>query len=102
MEKDILERIKAATVAMATLNISNKDKPFSIHGTGFCIISRGIVITCEHVLSSFMDRPLRERISEAGEPKQDSESHLIGTLTSSFTKGIISSIIPSPNTPQEY
>jgi len=188
MNKDILERIKVATVAMATLNISDKNKPFTILGTGFCIHPRGIVITCEHVLSAFMDRPIHEQIAETAEPKQDSESHLInirtliphaifydskrsphqlfafpvpmdvamaktnfdlgmirlqphsafkngfpqlqvgdysdiyegmeiwtcgfplgshlqeqlGTITSSFTKGIISSIIPSPDTAQEH
>jgi len=79
MKKDILGRIKAATVAMATLNISNKDKPFTILGSGFCIHPRGIVITCEHVLSVFMDKPLHERIAEAAEPKQ--ESHLINIKT---------------------
>lgn len=188
MKKDVLESIKVATVAMASVDISNKNKPFTILGTGFCIHPKGIVITCEHVLSAFMDRPIHEQIAEAAEAKQDSESHLInirtliphaifydskrsphklfvfpvpmdiamamtdfdlgmirlqphpafnngfpqievgdysdvyegmevwtcgfplgshlqerlGTITSSFTKGIISSIIPSPNTAQEH
>ena len=81
MTKEILERIKAATVAMAAVNIGNKDKPFTIHGTGFCIHHRGIVITCAHVLSSFMDRPLHERIAEIARPKQDSENYLINMKT---------------------
>jgi len=79
MEKKVLESIKIATVAMATLKITNKDKPFTILGSGFCIHPRGIVITCEHVLSAFMDKPLHKRIAEASEPGQ--ESHLINIKT---------------------
>jgi len=75
MKKDLIGHIKAATVALATLSGSNKDQPFTILGSGFSIHPRGIVITCEHVLSAFMDKPLHERIAEATEPKQ--ESHLI-------------------------
>lgn len=186
MKKEVLERIKSATVAMATLNTRNKNKPFTILGSGFCIHPRGVVITCEHVLSAFMDKPLHESIAEAADPGQTSQLinfktltphalfydtkrskhqlfvfpipmdaaiaktnfdlgmirlrthpafkngfpyleagdysniyegmevwtcgfplgvHLqkqLGTVTSSFTKGIISSIIPSPDTAQEH
>ena len=81
MKKDILGRMKAATVAMATLNISNKDKPFTILGSGFCIHPRGIVITCEHVLAKFMDKPLHERSAEVVTPKQGSHLNKIKMLT---------------------
>lgn len=83
MNKKVLERIKAATVAMATLNIKDKDKPFTILGTGFCIHSKGIIITCEHVLSAFMDKPMRERIAETTrqKPNQEKVKIEIRTLT---------------------
>jgi S1-C subfamily serine protease len=188
MKTGILEQVKAATVAIATLDISNRDEPFTIVGTGFCIHPRGIVITCEHVLSAFMARPLRDQIAGTANSNEKPESHLaniraliphaifydsklslhqlyafpipmdvaisktnfdlgmirlqthpafkdgfpqlevgdysdvhegmevwtcgfplgsylqkqIGTITSSFTKGIISSIIPSPGTSPEH
>ena len=35
-------------------------------GSGFCVHPRGIVVTCEHVLSGFMRKPLAQAIDDSG------------------------------------
>ena len=63
--KDIFKKAKRATVAMAVLNFNNTSKPFEIIGSGFCIDSVGIIVTCRHVLSSFMSKSIDQQIKEA-------------------------------------
>lgn len=69
MQQHILERVKDATVAMAILNDDDPKKPFTIVGSGFCIHSRGIVVTCEHVLRAFLTKPSQGRIAEVTKQK---------------------------------
>ena len=66
--KPVLQRIKHATVALALFDERNSKRPFSIVGTGFCVHPRGIVVTCEHVLSGFMKKPLAQAIAETNAP----------------------------------
>ena len=61
----ILRRIKHATVALALFDEKNAKRPFSIVGSGFCVHPGGIVVTCEHVLSGFMRKPVAQAISES-------------------------------------
>jgi S1-C subfamily serine protease len=55
--REQLELIKRATVAIALVPdqppADDRETPFTIVGTGFCIDPDGIVITCEHVLRAF-------------------------------------------------
>jgi trypsin-like peptidase len=70
-DRKVLERIKAATVAIAMQTPGPFDPtrhPFRIVGTGFCISPDGIVITCEHVIAAFSKVDPREAI--AALPKQ--------------------------------
>ena len=64
-KRDILERVKKATVAVAYLNASDSDEPFTIVGSGFCIDTAGIVITCRHVVEAFMSRTIAQQIADA-------------------------------------
>lgn len=63
--------IKAATVAIA--RVHNIDRQiFEIVGSGVCIDSAGIVLTCEHVISAFMTVSIPEQIkgiAKSSEPK---------------------------------
>lgn len=189
MQKSIYDKIKKATVAVAALNKKEAKEPFTIFGSGFCIDSIGVVITCRHVVEAMMSKSIETQIAESpaiGPPDQirplapvtvitphaifyDTTSskyniiaiparvrnviaktdydlaalflqphtsmskgypHIeceefediqegddigvcgfplgnflyeqLGTVTSSFTKGILSSIIPGPNVPLEY
>ncbi len=79
MNAGITERVKAATVAMATLDLRNREEPFTIIGTGFCVHPRGIIITCEHVLSAFMEKPLREQLAGTTESVKKAEGQLVET-----------------------
>lgn len=40
-------------------------RPFAIIGSGFCIHSEGVVVTCEHVFRSFVDPASYQRVMEA-------------------------------------
>jgi S1-C subfamily serine protease len=64
-KRDILERVKKATVAVAYISTANSDEPFTIVGSGFCIDPSGIVITCRHVVEAFMSKTIAQQITEA-------------------------------------
>lgn len=55
-KSSLFKNIKSATVAMALYNHGDQQKPFTILGTGFCIHPRGIIVSCEHVFSAFMQK----------------------------------------------
>ena len=59
--REALQRIKAATVAIAKWKGDSRH-PFSIVGSGFCIDSCGVVVTCRHVVDAFMEKPTLEQI----------------------------------------
>lgn len=61
--KIIHSKIKSATVAIVEMNSHNAKQPFTIVGSGCCIDPQGIVITCRHVLSTFMSQSIPEQIS---------------------------------------
>ena len=69
--KDLFERVKRATVAIALARPFSGDRrkpPYEIIGTGFCIHRDGIVVTCNHVLETFMPKPIVQQIADAGGP----------------------------------
>jgi S1-C subfamily serine protease len=181
----VYDAVKKATVAIvASLPGNGSHRPFTIIGSGFCIRSEGVVITCEHVLKAFVDPESYQRlmrsigrndrqpvtlrsivpyamfysgvrgteirmdavsiatatamkdldlaalklhehpafpqgyptlaiadyselhemmeIATCGYPLGESLHDQIGTVTSSFTKGVISSIIPAPGIAREH
>jgi len=65
--RQALQRIKAATVAIAKWNgePGTTRHPFSIIGSGFCIDPCGIVVTCRHVADAFMEKPALEQIKNS-------------------------------------
>lgn len=63
-ERAIFQSVKAATVSLVIM--TKKDDgtcPFYIVGSGFCVDSIGIIITCRHVLSAFMSQPIEKQIN---------------------------------------
>ena len=63
--RTLIEQVKLATVAVAVLHETNRprpshEQPFTIVGSGFCIDSRGVVITCAHVIEAFLERKVKE------------------------------------------
>jgi S1-C subfamily serine protease len=65
--KATFERVKKATVAVALYqepadSRPSTEQPFTIVGTGFCIDSRGIIITCRHVIEAFMEKNVQSQI----------------------------------------
>jgi len=68
MEKsEVYKSIKAATVAIALVHPDakkGKKQQFTILGSGFCIDKNGIIVTCEHVISAFMQETVHEQIAK--------------------------------------
>ena len=63
---DPLNRIKKATVALVLHHPGHgAQQPFTIVGSGFCIDPKGLVVTCEHVLSAFMKVPVHVAMARA-------------------------------------
>lgn len=61
--REIFERVKCATVAIAAMNREGAPHPFTIVGSGFCVDPRGLVVTCRHVLEMLMEKTTEEQIS---------------------------------------
>jgi S1-C subfamily serine protease len=83
-KREIFKSVKAATVALAVLT-EKKDGtcPFNIVGSGFCIDSIGIIITCGHVLSAFFGEPLKEQVKkfDSVDPKKKTRTGKVGVLS---------------------
>lgn len=62
-KSSLFKKIKSATVAIALYNYGDRQVPFTILGTGFCIHPRGIIVSCEHVFSAFMQRSVQEHVA---------------------------------------
>lgn len=80
--EDSLRRIKRATVALVLFHENREGMPFTIVGSGFCIDPRGVVVTCKHVLSKFMSKPVDAAIADAKKGEWDEPKRIeIDTLT---------------------
>ena len=65
MQLSVQKTIKAATVAVALFHPNQpgrRNRPFTIVGSGFCIDSGGIIVTCEHVLRTFADQEAYRKV----------------------------------------
>ncbi|MBZ5667371.1 MAG: serine protease [Acidobacteriia bacterium] len=62
----IYDAVKKATVAIvASIPGSGGRCPFTIIGSGFCVRSEGVVITCEHVFKAFVDPKSYQRLMQS-------------------------------------
>lgn len=96
----MFKNVKAATVALVhmheeTPNEDDKKPPFTIVGTGFCVHSRGIVVTCEHVLSAFMEKPLHQQIAEIPKEDKDEEAQPLWDMRTLVPHALFFDIKPS-------
>jgi S1-C subfamily serine protease len=71
---DPLVRVKQATVALVLHHQGQGAQPFTIVGSGFCIDPKGVIVTCQHVLSSFMKVPVHEALARAKKGEWDEPS----------------------------
>jgi len=61
--QEIADAVKTATVAIVLHHPDipeKKNRPFTILGSGFCIHSKGVIVTCKHVLDGFIDPDNRQ------------------------------------------
>jgi S1-C subfamily serine protease len=90
---ELYDRVKKATVAIV-VEIPNRlpQKPFTIIGSGFCIHSAGIIVTCEHVFRAFFDeRAYKEILKELPEvmhPRLIQHGHINRQPQVMFLRGI--------------
>jgi hypothetical protein len=61
--RQIFANVRRATVGLVLFHPENKSNPYTIVGSGFCVDSVGVVATCEHVVSAFMQRPIRDQVN---------------------------------------
>ena len=71
--KEVFDKVKRATVAIAIVHLQNSKHPFEIIGSGFCLDPTGIIVTCAHVLEAFMSKPIHHQILDI-----QKEPHNIG------------------------
>lgn len=62
--REIFDRVKRATVAVAAINRREAKHPFTIVGSGFCIDPFGLVVTCRHVVEALMEKTAEQQIAE--------------------------------------
>jgi hypothetical protein len=71
--RQIYADVRKATVGLVLFHPENKSHPYTIVGSGFCVDSPGVVVTCEHVVSAFMQRPIHEQIAAIAPEKRPSQ-----------------------------
>ena len=68
--KNIYNKVKKATVAIAAINKEKAKEPFTIIGSGFCIDSEGIIITCRHVIEAMMAKTVSQQLEKKSPKKK--------------------------------
>ena len=81
--KDRLDKIKAATVAIAAVpenagSQPSRDQPFVIIGSGFSIHPQGVIVTCAHVVEAFMEKSIKEYLDTI--PDEEKTRDLVESL----------------------
>jgi S1-C subfamily serine protease len=62
--REVFDRVKRSTVAIAAMNRREAQHPFTIVGSGFCVDPFGLIITCRHVVEVFMEKTVEQQIAE--------------------------------------
>lgn len=62
--REIFDRVKEATVAVAAMNRREAKQPFTIVGSGFSIDPCGLIVTCLHVVEALMEKTAQQQIGE--------------------------------------
>jgi len=75
--KNIYKKVKKATVAIAAINKEEAKEPFTIVGSGFCIDSEGIIITCRHVIEAMMAKTVSQQQEKIPQKKTDNQIHIL-------------------------
>lgn len=60
--RDIFDSIKRGTVAIAAMNNTQAKQPYTIFGSGFCIDTTGLVVTCRHVIEAMMEKSIARQV----------------------------------------
>lgn len=86
-KEDVFKKVKRATVAMAMLKEDKFEEgqlepPYTIIGSGFCIHPRGVVVTCEHVVSAFINKDINALIAEIPEADKKKELQPLRNVSS--------------------
>jgi S1-C subfamily serine protease len=68
MRRDYIS-IKRATVALALLKPEGR-VPFTIVGSGFCVDSAGIIVTCAHVIRALIDKKVYDEVAAIPQAQQ--------------------------------
>jgi trypsin-like peptidase len=78
--RQIFADVRRATVGLVLFHPENKSNPYTIVGSGFCVDPAGIVVTCEHVVSEFMQRPIHDQVAAIPPEKRGPQLHRLGEV----------------------
>jgi S1-C subfamily serine protease len=71
--KEIFARVRRATVGVVLFHQGERRKPYTIIGSGFCVDKAGVIVTCQHVVSAFMRRPIPDQVASISPEKRNSQ-----------------------------
>jgi S1-C subfamily serine protease len=60
----IFAKVRRATAGLALFHPGEMQKPYTVVGSGFCVDPDGVVVTCQHVISAFMNKPVPDQLAE--------------------------------------
>jgi len=72
---EIFARVRRATVGLVLFHPNVPQKPYTIIGSGFCVDPSGVIVTCQHVVSAFMQKPVQSQMAELDPAERKSKLH---------------------------
>jgi hypothetical protein len=78
--REIFAGVRRATVGLVLFHPEKKSNPYTILGSGFCVDSAGIVVTCEHVVSAFMKRSIQDQVAAIPPEKRGSQLNTLDAV----------------------
>ncbi len=71
--KGIFGRVRRATVGVVLIHPGERSKPYTVIGSGFCADTVGVIVTCQHVVSAFMQRSVPDQVAAISPEKRNSQ-----------------------------
>jgi len=72
---EIFARVRRATVGLVLFHPNVRQNPYTIVGSGFCVDPGGVVVTCQHVVSAFMEKTVPDHMAELDPVERKSKLH---------------------------
>ncbi|MBI3849219.1 MAG: trypsin-like peptidase domain-containing protein [Verrucomicrobia bacterium] len=74
-KNEIFAQVRRATVGLVLFHPNIPQKPYTIVGSGFCVDPNGVVVTCQHIVSAFMEKSVPDHMAEFDPAERKSKLH---------------------------